>query len=388
LKIALLSHEGGGISTVCQGLASSLARKGVETTIFTTTTSRRPEFEKTNDCLKIVRLPLLDFPPRGLWFRILNSHRFKYLLDDYDVIHAVSPEMAFSFPLPTRFPPKSRLVASLHGSPIAAMKSFMQSPMRYWVPSDFAFHVLELPLHEKTVSVSFAKSSRIVTCSYTTLEELKTYERVDTSKAKVIYNGINFDEIPSHDTSVDDENSDSGKTLIYAGRLFWMKGIKFVLMAYENLRGQFKDLHLRVFGKGPMQNEIERFVASRGFGKDVLFGGSIPHRELLKEIARADVVVFPSLYESQPMFALEAMACRKPLVAFDLPYSREIIENGRNGLLAKPFDVKDLSNKIALLLQDRELGSELGQNAYQHVRERHDWNKLTEKYLAIYSEAT
>jgi glycosyltransferase involved in cell wall biosynthesis len=259
--------------------------------------------------------------------------------------------------------------------------------MRYWVPGDFALHVLELPLHEETIAASFERSSKIVTCSYTTLEELKTYEHVDTSKVQVIYNGVDFDEIPSQDASVGNENSDSEKTLIFAGRLFWMKGIKFVLMAYENLKSQFKDLHLKVFGKGPMQNEIKRFVASKGFRKDVLFGGSIPHRELLKEITRSDVVVFPSLYESQPMFALEAMACKKPVVAFDLPYSREIIENGHNGLLAKPFDVKDLSSKIALLLQDRELGSELGQNAYQRVRERHDWDKLVEEYLAIYFEA-
>jgi glycosyltransferase involved in cell wall biosynthesis len=219
------------------------------------------------------------------------------------------------------------------------------------------------------------------------LKELRDFERIDISKTRVIYNGIDFNEIPSVDLPIASERDESEYTLIYAGRLFWMKGVQFVLMAYKNLRKQFKNLRLRIFGQGPMRNEVERFITSKGLGKDVFFGGLLPHKMLLKEIAKSDIAVFPSLYESQPMFILEAMACKKALVAFDLPYSREMIRNGYNGLLARAYDVKDLSDKIALSLLDRTLRLELGRNAYNYARENHDWSKQAEKYLKIYSEA-
>ena len=107
-------------------------------------------------------------------------------------------------------------------------------------------------------------------------------------------------------------------------------------------------------------------------------------KELMKEVKKADLVVFPSLYESQPMFALEAMACQKPVVAFDLPYAREIIVNGKNGLLAKAYDLEDLCNKTATALCDKNLRMSLGQNGYDYVKRNHDWDAQAGKYLKVY----
>jgi glycosyltransferase involved in cell wall biosynthesis len=86
------------------------------------------------------------------------------------------------------------------------------------------------------------------------------------------------------------------------------------------------------------------------------------------------------------MFVLEAMACRKALVTFDLPYSRELIRNGYNGLLAKACDVGDLTEKIGLALIDKQMRLMLGKNAYHYVRENHDWSVQVGKYIEIYRE--
>jgi len=387
LKVALLSHEGGGISSVCYGLASSLSKRKIETTIFSTTTDRKPKVEEINDYLEVIRLPLIDYPPRSLWFHLSNWGTLSRLLKEYTLIHGISAEMVVAYTL-FRGQSKQPLITTLHGSHRAALKEFIQSPTKNWALSDFAFHVLELPLHNMITRRCFTKSNGVVVCSFTTLNELKTYEKFDVSKVSVIYNGVNFSEIQQ--VEIGDRETGSGHELsvMYAGRLFWMKGITFVLRAFEDLRRQFKGLHLKIFGKGPLKSEIERFITDRALDRDVHLGGFLPHRELIREINKSDVVVFPSLYESQPMFALEAMACKKPLITFDLPYAREIIRNGHNGLLAKAYDVKDLSNKIALALRDKKLRLKLGENAYEYVRRNHDWDKQAEKYLEIYREVT
>ncbi len=388
MKVALLSHEGGGISSVCHGLAHSLSKRKIETTIFSTTTDRKTKVEKINDYLEVIRLPLINYPPRSLWFHFRNLGTLLRLLENHTLIHSISPEMAIAYTFFRRLS-KKPLITTLHGSYRAGLRAFVQSPLENWALGDFAFHVLELPLHEIITRRCFAKSDRMVVCSFTTLNELKMYEEVDISKVSVIYNGINFSEIQQQKTKIRDEKVDVEHELsiMYAGRLFWMKGITFVLRAYENLKVQFKDLHLKIFGKGPLQGEIEAFIANRGLKNDVYFGGFLPHKELISEIKKADVVVFPSVYESQPMFALEAMACKKPLIAFDFPYASEIIKDGHNGLLAKAYDVNDLSNTIASALQDRELRLKLGENAYEYVKRNHDWDTQAEKYLKVYDNA-
>jgi glycosyltransferase involved in cell wall biosynthesis len=383
LKVALLAHEGGGISSVCHGLADSLSRKKIETTIFTTSIHGEEGVEKVNDYLEVVRIPLINFPPRSLWLNLQNFGTLIKMLKNYDVIHGISPEMmvALTF-LGKNF--KTPFITTLHGSPKAALKAFTQSPMKNWAISDFGFHVLELPLHEFTIRRCFVKSKKIITCSFATMDELKTYDKFDVSRVSVIHNGVNFNEIQPETTK--NKEDDQELSIMYAGRLFWMKGITFVLKAYEKLVKQFENLRLKIFGKGPLENEIRKFVVDKGLSNSVSFGGFLPHKELIQEIKNSDAVVFPSLYESEPMFLLETMACKKPLIAFNVAYASELVKNGHTGLLAKPYDVEDLSRKIAMVLQDGNLRLKLGENSFEHVKRNHDWNLQAEKYLEIYHE--
>jgi glycosyltransferase involved in cell wall biosynthesis len=387
LKVALLSHEGGGISSVCQGLAQCLSKEKIETTIFSTVIGRKVEIEKVNDYLEIIRLPLINYPPRSFWLHLRNMDTLQRLLENHDIVHAISPEMAVPYTFFKKDPQKS-FIMTLHGSHKAALKAFIQSPIKNWVSSDFAFHVLELPMHEIITKRCFAKSNKVIVCSFATLNELKMYERLDISKVSVIYNGVNFSEIQQEEAETRDENEDGEHELsvIYAGRLFWMKGITFALRAYEKSKKQFKNLRLKIFGKGPLENEVKKFVTEKGLRNSVYFGGFLPHTKLIQEIKKSDVVVFPSLYESQPMFVLETMACKKPVVAFNVAYANELIKNGYNGLLAKPYDVEDLSNKITMLLQDKDLRLKLGDNSFEYVKKNHDWGVQAEKYRDIYCE--
>jgi N,N'-diacetylbacillosaminyl-diphospho-undecaprenol alpha-1,3-N-acetylgalactosaminyltransferase len=112
--------------------------------------------------------------------------------------------------------------------------------------------------------------------------------------------------------------------------------------------------------------------------------GQVSHKKLIAEIKKSHIVVFPSLNEAQPMFVLEAMACKKPVLAFDLPFARELITDMENGLLAKPCDVEDLSKKIQLLANDKTLRLRLGQAAYNNVKKKHNWDIQAEKYLEVY----
>ena len=153
------------------------------------------------------------------------------------------------------------------------------------------------------------------------------------------------------------------------------------------LKKDLKQFSVEIFGEGPMQNKIEKLASSLDLNNEVHLRGFLKDRsKLLKEIMKAKVVVLPSLHEVGPSIAaLEAMACKKPVLAFDRPFTREFIVSMQNGLLAKPYDVDDFAKKLYLLLTDTELCAKLGQNAHEYVKENHNWSTLVKEYIKIYS---
>lgn len=383
MRVALISQPGGGISSVCNGLAFSLSKKGIPTTIFSGT-SEKPRVERLNECLDVIRLPHFDFPPRPMWFQLRNFRSLLKLLKDYTVVHGVSPEASTIFAFCKRKLRKP-LVVSIHAVPLSTLRTFVNAPISRWTFSGFGIYVLEYPLHDFQIRTCLAKSDHVVSCSFATLNEFRAaYKILRMSKVSVIYNGVNFDEIDNIKIDYENMNGQNNLSIVFAGRLFWLKGIIHLLKAFEILRQDFKDLDLKIFGEGPEEHRIRRFVADMGLRDNVHLQGRVPHKNLIAEIKKSDVVVLPSLYEAQPMFALEAMACKKPLVAFDIRFAREIVANGHNGLLAEAYDVKDLSEKIRLILSDEKFRFEIGQNAYEYVKREHNWNTQVEKYLDVY----
>jgi len=386
MKVALISSEGGGISSVCYGLAYNLAKRKISTTVFTGTSENR-RIVKMNEYLNVMHLPFFDFPPRNVWFQLRNFRLLSKTLRDYTLVHGVSPGASAIFSFFKR-KLKKPFVATIHTVYRGALRAFMNTPLFSWSFSDFGFHVLEHPWHEFVVRACLANSDHIVACSFNTFDGLRAnYKNLPTDRVSVICNGINFEEIDG--VEIRDENKNDGNSLsiVFAARLFWLKGAIYALRALKLLTQDFRDLRMKVFGKGPEEYRIKKFISNAGLENNVLFQGFVPHRNLMAEIKKSDLVVVPSLYEAQPMVALEAMACKKPVVAFDVPFAREIIEDGHNGLLAQAYDVQDLSYKIRLLLSDKKLRLGLGQNAYKYVKREHNWDTQAEKYLEVYKNA-
>lgn len=383
LRVALISNEGGGISSVCRGLASSLSKKRVPTTIFTEGSPKR-EVVIVNDFLEVIRLPVIHFPPRGLWYQLGNFRLLSTLLKEHSIVHGVSPDasVVFSF---YKNKLKKPFVATIHSVYAQSQRMFLNTPVLSWTWSDFGLHVVEQPWHEFVTRSCLVNSDHIVTCSFNTFNELRaTYGSLPTNRMSVISNGVDLDEIDSVRIDDDGSNDKDDFSIVFAGRLFWIKGVFHLLRAMETLSLDFKNLHLKIFGTGPQEHRIRQFISNRGLKDVVLFKGRVPHKQLIAEIKRSDLLVHPSLYEAQPMVALEAMACKKPVVAFDAPFAREIIKNGYNGMLAKAFDPKDFSDKIRSLLSDNKLRLKLGRNAYSCVKLRHNWDLQADQYLKVY----
>ena len=98
--------------------------------------------------------------------------------------------------------------------------------------------------------------------------------------------------------------------------------------------------------------------------------------------ASASVCAFPSYHENFPNTGLEAMACGRTVVSTELGFS-EYIENGKDGILVKPHDVRSLIDSIKYLMENETARKRMEENARKKA-EQYDWNVVAKKYEALY----
>ena len=129
---------------------------------------------------------------------------------------------------------------------------------------------------------------------------------------------------------------------------------------------------------------MESLSADMGVSEYVEFVGAVPHSLMPAYLAAADIAVLPSLIEATSLFALEAMAMAKPVVATNVGGLPEILGNA--ALLVEPMNERELGDAIIQLLQDEERRDEMGKNG-RRLAEKHSWKTIAERTDAEYQRA-
>jgi glycosyltransferase involved in cell wall biosynthesis len=157
--------------------------------------------------------------------------------------------------------------------------------------------------------------------------------------------------------------------VLYAGRLSPEKGVEELLAAAQGL-------NLVVAGDGPLRSRVP---AALGF---------VPHDELGRLYDRAAVVVCPSRREGFGVACLEAMAHGRPVVATAVGGLRDLVVDGKTGLVVPPRDPPALRDALKRILADPGLRRRLGSGGRLRAQEHFSWDAVTEATIAAYAAAT
>jgi glycosyltransferase involved in cell wall biosynthesis len=117
---------------------------------------------------------------------------------------------------------------------------------------------------------------------------------------------------------------------------------------------------------------------------NVTYLGGVSYDEIKKHIEQATLCVFPTFAEALPVSWLEAMALQKPIVASNIGWATEIIEDGVDGFLVSPKDHKMYAAKIVALLEDPELQKQFGTAARKKVEQKFSMEIVARQSLAFY----
>jgi glycosyltransferase involved in cell wall biosynthesis len=173
------------------------------------------------------------------------------------------------------------------------------------------------------------------------------------------------------------------RVIAFAGRLVPHKGVDDILRALVRLPA---DVALLVVGRGPDLASLTELARRLGVLDRVRFCPSVSDQELPSYLRAADVFVFPSVnrLEGFGLVVAEALACGLPVIIADIPGVREVIEPGREGLLAEPLLEGDLAARIRELLDDPERRARMGRAARTRAESYYGVATVTGSLLELY----
>jgi glycosyltransferase involved in cell wall biosynthesis len=175
-------------------------------------------------------------------------------------------------------------------------------------------------------------------------------------------------------------NGDGGY-ILYLGRLAEEKGLRILIAAWKKLKA---GPPLKIIGDGPLAPWLQSETA--GAGIECL--GQLPHEEAIEALKRARLLVIPSLcYEGSPLAALEAFAAGVPVVVSRIGSLAELVEDGRNGLHARPGDPDALAAALDRALSTPRLLQQMRLEARREYESKYTASKNYEQLMQIYGQA-
>jgi len=238
------------------------------------------------------------------------------------------------------------------------------------------------------------EASDLVICVSEYLYKFITYVfGVESRKLRVIPNGIDPRAPMRYQAKRLAEEAVSrteGRTvLLYAGRLAPEKGVSALLEALYilvNERGR-RDLWLYLAGEGNMRESIAARIDDLGLKDNVYLAGNQSREALATQYRSSDLIVIPSLYDSFPITALEAMAAAKPVLAAAVGGIPELIRHRETGFLSYAITPRDWANSIEDTLSRPGLMRECAQRGRGAILSKYNHMTMARETSSVYREA-
>lgn len=171
---------------------------------------------------------------------------------------------------------------------------------------------------------------------------------------------------------------------LYVGQLVWQKNLRVLMESLALLKKNEKSFKMLVVGGGYAEEELKMLTEGLGLNQDVIFLGTITDRDRLKRIfCRADLFVFPSIYDTSSIVLREAAAVACPALLIKGANATEGVNDKENGYLTQN-DPTAIAACIIDAISNREAMTEIGKRAQQTIYTR--WDEIMEEVNSRYGE--
>lgn len=202
----------------------------------------------------------------------------------------------------------------------------------------------------------------------------------------VVASGIEVSALPQRSATAGDPF-----TALFLGNLIREKGVFVLIEAAAKVVAAHPAVRFVFAGDWMQQSdrvEAERTIRERGLQRHVSFAGVVSGERKWQLLVDADALVFPTYYymEVHPLVVVEALRAGLPVVSTRWAAIPEMIEDGVNGLLAKPQDVDDLAEKILRVVGDPSLREKMSRANRRRFEEFFTHEHYGDRIIAVFEK--
>jgi glycosyltransferase involved in cell wall biosynthesis len=185
-----------------------------------------------------------------------------------------------------------------------------------------------------------------------------------------------------------------GKGVLYFGSLIRKKGLLELPLIFNEVVQKNPEAQLVLIGKdvtdvvsgNPSTWAMMQELFTEEALSNVRYLGSVPYQEIKSHIKDATLCVFPTFAEALPVSWIEAMALQKPIVASNIGWANEIIEEGVEGFLVYPKDHKNYAKRILELLENPKMQVDFGVAARKKVVAKFSMEVVAQQSVLFYKK--
>ncbi len=392
------TDTGGQIVYVLQ-LAKALGKKNIKVDIITRKFANHPTEEQIAENVKIVRIPCdnNEFLPKEKLYEKMPEMMENFMAyiektrKKYDLIHSHYWDGGYAGVILK----KMLDIPHIHtphtlGKAKKVQMDLEQAPVQKLKPY-YRYHV-RIAIEQKIINDADA----VVVICETTRIQLLHYYLADFEKIHVIYPGVDLKIFNPKKNEYDKKVKFQENSILTMCRIVPAKGLDRLIDAVALLKNKI-NFHLYMGGdinnpnvspeEKSTQEQLKNLIKKYHLEKYITFLGESSHANFVPAYYRnTDVFVLPARYEPFGLTTMEAMACGTAPLISSAAGSREVIIDGLNGFVINSHDRKKLADQIYKLLKNKKLLKKVTDNAIFTMREHYDWEKIVDKFIALYKK--
>ncbi|MDZ7960108.1 MAG: glycosyltransferase [Aulosira sp. DedQUE10] len=173
-------------------------------------------------------------------------------------------------------------------------------------------------------------------------------------------------------------------TLLFFGRIWPYKGLKYLLQAMPLVAERIPDVKLIIAGRG--ENVYQYFPDGYDEKRYEIINSYISNEDVVSLFERSTATVLPYIEASQSGVAALSYGMGTPIIASEVGGLKEIVRDQEDGLLVPPGDVQALANAIINLLSDQKLYHQIQNAMITRCKEDLNWDNISYKTLEVYQK--
>jgi glycosyltransferase involved in cell wall biosynthesis len=209
-------------------------------------------------------------------------------------------------------------------------------------------------------------------------------EKINRDKIEVIYNGIDLDSFRFR--GFDPIKPDQPIKAIIMARLTKQKGHQYLFKAIPMIIKKYPQFVLHIYGIGDLEKKLKKLAQELKIENNIKFKGET--QDSAQVLAQMDLLILPSVWEGLGVVLLESQAIGLPVLAADIIGPKEVINNGKNGLLFEAKNPQAISDSVTKLISDTQLQENMIVQARKDVEQKFDLNQMVELYSNLYLKIT